>query len=91
VKSLNGKMSSLELSLRFHDNEIWSCDDFFFWDVIGKSGLGNVVGWPWGLEGFWGVWKDYYSVILELVKMLCVMDQKLPKDHCPTLSKGWDK
>ena len=46
-----------------------------------------------GLEGFGEGWKDYYStsVILELVQMLCVMDQKLPKDHYLTLFKGWDK
>ena len=64
-------------------------------DLVNWTGLQSSLvigkGIPLGLEGFWGVWKDYYSVILELVQMLCVMDQKLPKDHCLTLSKGWDK
>src|SRR5271168_2592575 len=39
-------------------------------------------GIPGGWRVFAGFWKDCYSVILEWVKMLCVMDQKLPKDHC---------
>jgi hypothetical protein len=59
--------------------------------IDGLCGLGIAKGNPGVWRVLEGVWKDYYSVILELMQLLYVIDQKLPKDHCLTLSKAWDK
>ena len=60
---------------------------------------GRIYYIPIESDRFPRIWQNiaefsgevFPDVVLELMKMLCVMDQKLPKDHCLTLPKGWHK